>query len=315
MEPCRRTRESSRLCLQRTILPGIAESHTVVEWTTLALSRYLTMAKTAQQNPPDNTEEERELALHVATSTASPLLKVEDFSSFVRLKRVTSWIFRFLNNCRSRKLKKETIHESSLTTEELHNAESYWYQCAQLAHFSEDIDSLKANSGLSRSSPLLSLRPFIDSSGLLRVGGRQQMSYSQKHPIILHNKHPLTRLIVRSVHHRLLHAGPTLLTASLVSNYHILSGKKLIRSITRGCVTCRRLSAKLSSQLMGQLPIERLTPGPVFDKVGVDFSGPVQNKYAHVRKPVIIKTYVCLFVSLSVKAVHLEPVTDMTTLS
>ena len=213
----------------------------------------------------------------------------------------------------SRKLKKETIHESSLTTEELHNAESYWYQCAQLAHFSEDIDSLKANSGLSRSSPLLSLRPFIDSSSLLRVGGRQQlskMSYSQKHPIILHNKHPLTRLIVQSVHHRLLHAGPTLLTASLVSNYHILTGKKVIRSITRGCVTCRRLSAKPSSQLMGQLPIERLTPGPVFDKVGVDF---VQTKYAHVRKPVIIKTYVCLFVSLSVKAVHLEPVSDLTT--
>ena len=227
---------------------------------------------------------------------------------------MTSWIFRFLNNCRSRKLKKETIHESSLTTEELHNAELYWYQCAQLGHFSEDVDSLKANSGLSKSSPLLSLRPFIDSSGgLLRVGGRQQLSNMSYSPIILHHKHPLTCLIVRSMHHWLLHAGPTLLTASLVSNYHILSGKKLIRSITRGCVTCRRLSAKPSSQLMGQLPIERLTPGPVFDKVGVDFAGPVQTKYAHVRKPVIIKTYVCLFVSLSVKAVHLEPVSDLTT--
>jgi len=63
---------------------------------------------------------------------------------------------------------------------------------------------------------------------------------------------------------------------------------------------------------MGQLPIERLTPGPVFDKVGIDFAGPVQTKYAHVRKPVIVKSYVCLFVSLSVKAVHLEPVSDLT---
>ena len=36
-------------------------------------------------------------------------------------------------------------------------------------------------------------------------------------------------------------------------------------------------------------------------------------KYAHVRKPVIVKAYVCLFVSLSVKAVHLEPVSDLTT--
>ena len=63
---------------------------------------------------------------------------------------------------------------------------------------------------------------------------------------------------------------------------------------------------------MGQLPIERLTPGPVFDKTGIDFAGPVQTKYAHSRKPVIVKSYVCLFVSLSVKAVHLEPVSDLT---
>ena len=32
-----------------------------------------------------------------------------------------------------------------------------------------------------------------------------------------------------------------------------------------------------------------------------------------MRKPVIVKTYVCLLVSLSVKAVHIEPVADLTT--
>lgn len=34
--------------------------------------------------------------------------------------------------------------------------------------------------------------------------------YSQMHPIILHGKHPLTKLIVGSEHLRLLHTGPTL---------------------------------------------------------------------------------------------------------
>ena len=65
--------------------------------------------------------------------------------------------------------------------------------------------------------------------------------------------------------------------------------------------------------MIGQFPAVRLTPGPVFDKVGIDFTGPIQVKYAHVRRPVIVKAYVCLFVSLSVKAVHLEPVSDLTT--
>jgi len=264
---------------------------------------------------PDNTDEERELSLHITTSTSSPTLRIEDYSSFTRLKCVSAWIFRFIHNCRSHKLRTEPIREAYLTTEELHKAEVHWYLNAQLTHFSEDVDAIKSKSDLNRSSPLLSLRPFIHSSGLLRVGGQQQhsqVSYSQKHPIILLHKHPLTHLIIRSTHLRLLHAGPTLLTASLASRYHILSCRKLVRSTTRGCVTCRRLSAKPSSQLMGQLPIERLTPGPVFDKVGIDFAGPVQTKYAHVRKPVIVKSYVCLFISLSVKAVHLEPVSNLT---
>jgi len=65
--------------------------------------------------------------------------------------------------------------------------------------------------------------------------------------------------------------------------------------------------------MLGQLPIERLTPGPVFDKVGVDYAGPLLIKYGHVRKPTIVKSYICVFVSLTVKAVHLELVSDLTT--
>ena len=63
--------------------------------------------------------------------------------------------------------------------------------------------------------------------------------------------------------------------------------------------------------MLGQLPIERVTPGPVFDKVGVDYAGPVLIKYGYVRKPTIVKAYICVFVSLTVKAVHLEVVSDL----
>ena len=63
---------------------------------------------------------------------------------------------------------------------------------------------------------------------------------------------------------------------------------------------------------MGQLPLEPLIPGPVFDTVGINFGVPIQTKYGHVRKPVIVKSYVYLFISLSVKAIHLEPVSDLT---
>ena len=50
----------------------------------------------------------------------------------------------------------------------------------------------------------------------------------------------------------------------------------------------------------------------MFDKVGIDYSGPVLIKRGHVRRPTVIKAYVCVFVSLTMKAVHLELVSDLT---
>lgn len=164
-------------------------------------------------------------------------------------------------------------------------------------------------------SCLRTLCPFIDSSGLLRVGGRvgnSELAYSQRHPIILHGRHTVTKLVIRSEHIRLLHAGPTLVTSSLGRRFHIIGHRKAIRTLTRACITCRRTTVKPRPQLMGQLPLERVTPGMVFERVGLDFAGPVYLKLGHVRKPTIVKSYICVFVALSVKAVHLELVSDLT---
>ena len=131
--------------------------------------------------------------------------------------------------------------------------------------------------------------------------------------MILDGKHPITKLIIRSEHLRLMHAGPTLLLSSLNRKYHIIGARKTVRSITRQCITCRRHSVKPHNQQMGQLPIERVTVAAPFERSGVDYAGPFLIKYGHVRKPTIVKTYICLFVCLAVKAVHLELVSDMTT--
>ena len=65
--------------------------------------------------------------------------------------------------------------------------------------------------------------------------------------------------------------------------------------------------------MLGQLPLQRVSPGAVFERIGVDYVGPFYIKHGVVHKPVIVKAYVCVFVSLAVKAVHLEAVSNMTT--
>ena len=70
--------------------------------------------------------------------------------------------------------------------------------------------------------------------------------------------------------------------------------------------------AKPQSHLIGQLPIERVTPGSVFEHTGNDYAGPVYVKLGHVRKPIFVKAYIGIFISLSVKAVHIELISDLT---
>ena len=90
-----------------------------------------------------------------------------------------------------------------------------------------------------------------------------------------------------------------LYSCSLNRLYHITGCRKVVCTITRGCITCRRIAAKPQVQLVGQLPTEQVTPDLVFDKVGVDYAGPVYVKYGSIRKPTVIKAYICVFVSVS----------------
>ena len=304
-------------CASRGIFPSeLLEHH--LWWSGPEWLRFVPANWPKQSSLPPNepSDEEREICLHVTVVPRTTVVQIEHFSSFDRLKRVTAWAMRFIHNCVRKKNQLNALNVSPfLTVEELNGAEIYLLSIAQQEHFADEICSIQGKSAIPDSSSILPLHPFMDSNGLLRIGGRDQNSklpYSTQHPIILHGKHALTKLIIRSEHLRLLHAGPTLLTASLGRRFHIVVGTKAIRSLTRGCTTCRRNAAKPQPQLLGQLPKERVTPDLVFDKVGVDYAGPIYIKHGYVRKPTIVKAYICVFVSLSVKAVHLELVSDLT---
>ena len=166
---------------------------------------------------------------------------------------------------------------------------------------------------LNPKSSLLSLHPFIGENGLVRVGGRLKnalIPYSQKFPIILPSKHKLTELIIRDAHHKQLHAGTTALLATLREKYWILSARSVIRRILWKCVTCFRIRPRNLSQLMGNLPSQRVTPSRAFSFAGVDYAGPFNVKVSRNKSA---KAYLCIFVCMAVKAVHLELTSDLTT--
>ena len=178
---------------------------------------------------------DEEVCHYTAVCSQLPIISLDQFSSYTRMKYITAWVFRFINNCHSKGLNSTPNKSRALSTKEINAAEVYWVNFAQNAHFIRELEQLQNNQTLMKTSSLLSLHPFLDSNGSLRVGGRQcnlKGSFSSQHPIILPGKHLITKLIVHSEHLCLLHVGITLLTCSLSRRYYIIVCRKVVRFIT-----------------------------------------------------------------------------------
>lgn len=236
------------------------------------------------------------------------------YSDIQKLKRIIAYILRFFNNCKTKR--EERIKCNYLSASELNNALLTIIRHEQHVHLSDELQALKNGSKLTGS--LKPLHPFIDSTGIIRVGGRLQNSelpYSQKHQVILPKTSQITNMIISSEHIRLLHAGPKLLLSSLNQKFWIVNGLRVVKKIIHKCTTCFRLKAENSKQLMGSLPADRVTQARPFQRVGVDFAGPVEVKQSRVRRAVVSKGYICIFVCFTTKAVHIELTSDLTTAS
>ena len=188
-----------------------------------------------------------------------------------------------MSNCRN-----QPQRQGTLTTEELRTVEELWISNAQQAAFSTEIKLLGKGKPLPRSSRIIAFRPYVDDKGLLRVGGRigiGRLSFARRHPLILPRDHRVVELLIMYEHLRLLHAGPTLVSASLARQFCIVCGRRTIRAKIRDCAICKRIEAK--PQQLGQLPLARLKPGDVFNNMGVDYAGPIYITSGPVCKPLL----------------------------
>ena len=156
-------------------------------------------------------------------------------------------------------------------------------------------------------------QPFLGRRWTDSCGWEAEAFLGQKHPIILFSKDPFVKLLFICEHLRLAHCGPTLLISTVGQRLHVLGARRAARTVCSRCTTCRRVAATGTQQLMGQLPEARVTASHPFSTTGVDYAGPFQVKLGRVRKPVLVKCYVVVFVCLATKASHLEVVSDATT--
>ncbi|XP_047985026.1 uncharacterized protein LOC125225360 [Leguminivora glycinivorella] len=265
-----------------------------------------------QMNYPTH-EEQNIPQVHVAVN-AEPEDNLIDqlinkYSSFSKLIHVLAWVRRFISKKQDRK------SSNYLHLSELREASTLIIKRVQKTEFQEEYQELKKSRPISTKSNILDLCPFIDEEGVLRVKGRLRNAYitfDMKHPIILPHKHRLTSLIIDHAHKMALH-GPARTTLNFIRNkYWIVGGNSATKQFIRHCVICKKQKANMRNQIMGDLPAARSNPSRPFEHTGVDFTGHVFLKANKGRGIKTTKGYVCVFVCMATKAVHLELVSDMT---
>ena len=236
---------------------------------------------------------------------------VSRFSSWQKLLKVCAWILRAMKAFKKTAESSNVENDSSvsarwrLSVEDLREAERVIVGFFQQKQFQSEIESLKANKSISRSSNLLNLDPFLK-EGLLCVGGRlrlSKLSPLSKHPIILPHKCTISFLIIREIHEKTGHSGRQFFLSALREKFWLINGSSVVRNVLSNCVLCKRNFGRPTNQKMADLPEDRLKPDKApFTSVGLDYFGPFLIKHGRSSE----KRYGVIFTCLTSKAVHLE---------
>ena len=158
--------------------------------------------------------------------------------------------------------------------------------------------------------------PFLDSDGLLRVEGRIQksgLSFQSKHPVILHSKCRVAKLLIEKAHHDCGHHGIEHVRAHIQATFMIVGIRRALRTLGKYCFICRRWRADNVRPNMAPLPkfrfpeLSKLYP---FVNTGMDMFGPFHIEKSRTQTEL---NYVCMFTCLVTRAVHLEVCEDLST--
>nr|CAI5825554.1 unnamed protein product [Callosobruchus analis] len=236
---------------------------------------------------------------------------IDKFSSFLRLQRVLAYVLRFLNSCKMQNKRRVGV----LSREELDDSLRLLIKTVQLECFEVEYNCLLKGKQIPTKSNILALNPFMHQD-VLRVGGRlnnADKTFNAKHQIILPKGHKLTKLLLIYEHERLMHCGAQQLLYSIREKFWPLHARNTCKQVVRQCVTCFKVKPTEVAYLMGSLPEYRVNENLPFINVGVDYGGPFLVKTRTRSRTTPTKIYIALFICMTTKAVHLEPVTELST--
>ena len=229
-----------------------------------------------------------------------------DYSSILKLFRVTAFMLRFVNNLRNRSQQQER-NVRPLNPPEILKAEHAWLQTVQQQFIVGDpkFKMLQKSLGL-----------FHDENKMLSCKGRisnANLPCVTKFPAILPKDHHLTSLIIRQSHERVMHNGVKETLCLRKEKYWIAHRHQVVMRVIHMCNVCGKLEGKpYASPHPASLPDFRVSEQYLFSHTGVDFAGLIYVKTSVRKETEMTKSYIALYTCASTRAVHLELVPNLT---
>ena len=230
--------------------------------------------------------------------TLAGRIDIRKYSNYNKLLTVTARIMKLYNRNPKSSLKNAT---NDLTPHDVEKAELFWIREAQ-KNMGKDIENGKYKR----------LCQKMREDGVYVIRGRSElwmeMNYDKREVILLPYDHPFSCLFVEHKH-RIGHHGVLTKASKVSTRYWIPKFLKLVKSIKSKCVIWRKRDKRVSEQVMGNLPTDRLKPASPWYSTGIDLFGPYRLRDT-VKKRTTSKTYGVIFTCLGKRAIYLDIAAD-----
>ncbi|EYC02241.1 hypothetical protein Y032_0101g3387 [Ancylostoma ceylanicum] len=266
--------------------------------------------------PPVTTSEQDQGSVEVSLVSEGSHCSVLPFtvaSSYNRLVRITTYVLKFLRRKifdRVNATSQARLLQSIPSLKNLSSDNIITVQDFQLAETLLIREHYRESEHAIGQLHLDRFNAHTDELGLIRCPARLENARPTA-PVLLVPSHPLTRLVILQAHTSLYHQGVYGTIAHLRIRYLIPSIYRTVGKFLRTCKVCKKINGRAYRYPdMPSLPKERVTRSRPFQKVGLDYLGPVYHRDTFGIKS---KAWICLITCMATRAVHFEVVNSNST--
>ena len=197
-------------------------------------------------------------AVHTVTASPNTLKdRIQELSyPYYSVLAITAWCLRFTTRLQHGRPTPD-LRTRKLTGQDITTARNWILLQNQAGNFPKERRALERGLAIPPTSRLKALNPVLDSSRLLRVGGRlgnSALSLSQQHPITADSRDAIIIKWFEHVHLSLCHCGPSLLLSYTGTHLHILGARKLEQTNLLPVQDLQKIGSQMDYTADGRTP-------------------------------------------------------------